>query len=91
MPIKHAALKQLRKDRKRAKRNQAVHSSLKTFTKRMRTLIEQRNTDEVKKFLPIVISRFDQAAAKGMIHKNVASRTKSRMMQKLAKLSPPKS
>ena len=91
MPIKHAALKQLRKDRKRAKRNQAVHSSLKTYTKRVRALLDQRQPDEVKKILPMVLSRFDQAAAKGMIHKNVASRTKSRFMRQLAKLSTSKS
>lgn len=89
MPIKHAALRQIRKDRKRAERNQAVQSLLKTLKKRARLLLEQDKREEMTQFLPEIIRQFDRAAAKGVIHHNVASRTKSRLMRRLGK--PPAS
>ena len=85
MPIKHAALKQLRKDPRRTVRNQAIHSELKTLKKQMRTLLGGSKSDDAKKFLPVIMRRFDQAAAKGIIHKNTASRVKSRLMAQLVK------
>lgn len=87
MPIKHAAVKQLRKDRTRAQRNVAVSSALKTLQKRVRVLLAQQQRDEVVRLLPAVMRQFDRAAAKGVIHKNVASRTKSRLMRRVRQLS----
>ena len=83
MPIKHAALKQIRKDRKRTTRNQAVESELKTLKKRLLTLLAAKQHAEASKLLPTVMRRFDQAAAKGIIHRKTASRTASRLMQRL--------
>ncbi len=87
MPIKRAALRQLRKDRKRSVRNQAAESELKTLKKRFLTLAASNNRDEAAKLFPKLMRRFDQAAAKGRIHHNTAARTKSRLMKRLAKLS----
>ena len=87
MPIKRAAVRQLRKDRKRTVRNQGFRSELKTLKKRFLTLLDGKQRDEANKFLPLLVRRFDQAAAKGLIHKNTASRTKSRLMHRLAKLA----
>jgi len=84
MPIKRAALRQLRKDRVRRVRNQAVASELKPLVNRMRALLAQQKRDEAVKLLPQLMKRFDQAAAKRVIHANTASRTKSRFMQRLA-------
>ena len=85
MPIKHAALRQIRKDRKRTLRNQGVDSALKTLTKRLRTLVAQQNREEAQQLLRVVAKRYDQAAAKGVIHKNTASRMKSRLTRFLQK------
>ncbi len=87
MPIKRAAVRQLRKDRKRTVRNQAIQSELKTLKKRFLSLVDERKRDEASKFLPVLARRFDQAAAKGLIHKNMAARTKSRLTHRLAKLA----
>jgi small subunit ribosomal protein S20 len=87
MPNKHAALKQLRKDHKRATNNQAVISELKTLKKRITLLLEQNKTEEALRSIPIVMKRYDQAAAKGVIHKNIAARTKSRLMHRLGSIS----
>jgi small subunit ribosomal protein S20 len=84
MPNKHAALKQLRKDKKRVIRNQSVLSELKTLKKRAILLLDAKKTDEAVKVIPLLMKCFDQAAAKGIIHKNIASRTKSRLMHRLA-------
>ena len=83
MPIKRAALRQLRKDKKRTTRNQAFQSELRTLKKRVLTLIGQ-NRAEAQHLLPTLMRRFDQAAAKGRIHKNTAARVKSRLMKRLA-------
>ena len=90
MPIKHAALKQIRKDRKRRLRNQAVRSELKTLTKRLVGLLAHQQVKEARELLRIVGKHYDHAAAKGIIHRNIASRYKSRLTRRLNKLSPAK-
>ena len=85
MPIKRAALRQLRKDRPRALRNQAVASELKTLKKQLAGLLAEHKREEAQRMFRVVSKRFDQAASKGVIHKNLASRTKSRFMRQLAK------
>ena len=79
MPIKHAALKQIRKDRLRQPRNQAIRSELKTLTKRMHTLLESQKLDEAATLLHLVAKRYDHAASKGVVHRNTAARYKSRL------------
>lgn len=79
MPIKHAALKQLRKDKKRQERNQAVRSELKTLTKHLLVLLKSRQLKEAETLLREVASKYDRAAAKKVIHPNTAARYKSRL------------
>ena len=88
MPNKRAALRQLRKDRVRHARNESVLSELKTLKKQLLGLLTARKREEAQKFLPQVVKRFDQAAAKHIIHKNVASRLKARLTRRLTKVSP---
>jgi small subunit ribosomal protein S20 len=83
MPIKHAALKQIRKDRKRQQRNQAVQSELKTLTKRLLALLKARQLDEAKTLIRQVVQQYDHAASKKIIHRNTAARYKSRLMRRL--------
>ncbi|MDP3703992.1 MAG: 30S ribosomal protein S20 [Candidatus Omnitrophota bacterium] len=83
MAIKHAALKQHRKDRKRQSRNQAVRSELKTLTKRFATLVTTQKMDEARTMLHTLTSKFDRAVSKGIIHRNTAARYKSRLALRL--------
>jgi len=85
MPIKHAALKQIRKDRKRRTRNQAVHSELKTLTKRLVSLLAAQQIDEARALIRSLTSKYDRAASKGIIHRNTAARYKSRLSVRLNK------
>jgi small subunit ribosomal protein S20 len=66
---------------KRAARNKAVKSELKT---RVKTASATIGTDENDEAVRQAVKRLDMAAAKGVIHKNQASRRKSRLMKKVA-------
>lgn len=83
MPIKHAALKQLRKDRKRQVRNQAVRSELKTVTKRFLALLKGQKLDEARALIRDVAKKYDRAASSRVVHPNTAARYKSRLMRRL--------
>ncbi len=83
MPIKHAALKQLRKDATRRQRNRAAQSRLRTLTKRLVTLLKDQQITEAKSLILEVVQAYDHAASKGLIHRNTAGRSKSRLMRRL--------
>ncbi len=68
-------------------RNKMAKSALKTSIKKYETAIVAGNVDEAKVLLGSAIKSIDMAASKGMIHKNVASRKKSRLTLKLNKLA----
>jgi small subunit ribosomal protein S20 len=65
---------------KRAERNKAVKSELKT---RVKTAHTAAGTDTAEEALRVAVKRLDMAAAKGVIHPNQAARRKSRLMKKL--------
>lgn len=83
MPIKHAALRQIRKDRKRQQRNQAIRSELKTLTKRLLGLLAAKKHDEAKSLLKTLASKFDRATSRGIVHHNTAARYKSRLTKRI--------
>jgi small subunit ribosomal protein S20 len=65
---------------KRADRNKAVRSELKTRVKNAVTSIGEDSNDEDVR---LAVKRIDMAAAKGIIHPNQAARRKSRLMKKV--------
>jgi small subunit ribosomal protein S20 len=65
---------------KRAERNKAVKSELKTRIKNAESTI---GTDDNTEAVRLAVKRIDMAAAKGMIHANAAARKKSRLMHKV--------
>ena len=83
MPILHASYKDIKKSAKKALRNQSVKSNLKTETKKFIELISSKKIEEAKKQLNCLMSQLDKAKSKGIIHRNTASRKKSRLMKKL--------
>lgn len=85
MPIKHAALKEIRKGLRRQAHNQAVRSELKTLTKRFLELVRARKPDEAKPLLQLIAKKYDGAASKKIIHRNTAARYKSRLTRRLLK------
>jgi small subunit ribosomal protein S20 len=65
---------------KRAERNKAVKSELKTRVKNATASIGSESNDEDVR---LAVKRLDMAAAKGVIHQNQAARRKSRLMKKV--------
>jgi small subunit ribosomal protein S20 len=78
-------MKDVKKSRERHARNIAVKSKIKTFVKKARTAIAGGDEAVVRTAVSAAISVTDKAAEKGIIHKNAASRRKSRLMRAAAK------
>jgi small subunit ribosomal protein S20 len=80
MPNSASAEKSLRKSLVRRERNRQQRGALRTRIKKFRTFLSEKPTQEAAdKEFSQVVKALDQAAAKGLIHKNAASRTKSRL------------
>lgn len=75
MPIIQSAIKKVRKDKLRTARNKKRALALKTLIKKARTTQSTKN-------LQAAFSALDKAAKVHLIHKNKASRLKSRLSQK---------
>jgi small subunit ribosomal protein S20 len=77
-------IKRNKQNEKRRLANKAVSSELKTRVKSAVKAAEAGADDVVEK-QRVAQKRIDMAAAKGVIHKNAASRRKSRLAKKIAR------
>ena len=68
-------------------RNRHAKSTIKTLFKKLETSVEEQNADEARTTATYLTSRIDNAAAKGILHKNNAAHKKSRVAHTLARLS----
>jgi len=82
MPNKKSAMKELRKGQARAKRNEQVMSGIKKLRKQSLKAVLAKDT-QAKELVVKTMKALDKAAGKGIIKKNTASRTKSRLHKKL--------
>jgi small subunit ribosomal protein S20 len=73
-------IKRNRQNEAARQRNKAVRSELKTRVK----LADAATGDEADELVRAAIKRIDQAASKGVLHKNTAARRKSQLMRKSA-------
>lgn len=72
MPIIKSAIKKMRKDKLRTKRNQVREDNL-------RSLIKKTRIEKSAESLTAVFSALDKAVKVNLIHKNRANRLKSRL------------
>lgn len=79
MPNKSSAKKALRQSIKKRSRNRIRKNAFKKLSKKARFLASQNKKEEAKKLLPSLYKALDKAAKSGIIHKNNASRKKSRL------------
>lgn len=91
MPITTSAKKALRQSKKRGIRNKRVRVRVRDVVKEMRTLTSQQKTEEAQLLLPKLYKTLDKAVKVGVMKKNTASRTKSRLTLSLVKDKPRKS
>lgn len=79
-------IKRNRQNERARLRNKAVKAELRT---RIKNAVAEttESAETAKETLRLAIKRLDQAAAKGVIHKNQAANRKSRLVKRLSKLS----
>jgi len=81
MPNTASAKKRLRQNEKLRIHNRASRSQLRTQLRRVHEAVKAGNTDAAQAELRVAQKRIDQAAAKNLIHRNAAARTKSRLVK----------
>jgi len=85
MPNSPAAKKDLRQSAKRRLHNRKLRSSLRTVIKNVRTAAESGDAEQANSAFRVATKELDNAAAKHLIHKNKAARTKSRLAKLIKK------
>jgi small subunit ribosomal protein S20 len=80
-----SALKAHRQSLVHRERNRRYRSQLRSTLKQIRTVLDSKDQTAANKQLGQAISLIDKMAGKGIIHRNTASRYKSRLSARLAK------
>ncbi|MCC9641234.1 30S ribosomal protein S20 [Rhodopirellula sp. JC740] len=79
MPNTQSAAKRLRQNEKRRLLNRATRSNMRTAIRRVRDAVANNDLETAKDAFQAAQKKLDRAAAKNLIHKNAAARTKSRL------------
>jgi small subunit ribosomal protein S20 len=82
---KKSAIKRMRQNPKRRARNRYFTTRARTMIKKARIELDG-GTEDARQATLEAISALDKAAEKGILHKNNASRRKSRLMRRLAQM-----
>ena len=83
MPHTQSAKKRHKQSIRRRARNKAVKAELRTEVKQVRAAVTAGNLEAAQKDLVVAQTKLDRAAVRGIIHKNKASRLKSRLSKAL--------
>lgn len=89
MPNTPSAKKRLKQDTKRRARNRAVKSAIRTQFKKVLSALAAGDVQTAEAEFRVAAKRLDQAAAKGVIHLNAASRSKSRLSARIKAAKQP--
>jgi small subunit ribosomal protein S20 len=87
MPNTKSAIKAARQNIKRRITNLNALEAIKKTAKQVRKLVTAGNKSEATKALSSAFAALDKAAKKNIIHKNNASRHKSRLAAMVTKIS----
>lgn len=79
MPNTASAKKRLRQNAKRRQHNRTLRSRMRTQIRRVREAVDAGDGEKAQAEFRVAAKRLDQAAAKNLIHKNAAARSKSRL------------
>ena len=82
-----SAIKRARQNTKRRKHNASRRSMLRTYIKKVLKAIDEGNAKEANSHYLVAQKVIDKAANKGLVHNNMASRTKSRLVAKIKALA----
>jgi len=78
-----SAKKRIKVTQTKTLNNRMVKSALKTAIKKFEVAVEAKNSEEAKTLYTSVVKSLDMASSKGVVHKNMAARKKSRLATKL--------
>jgi small subunit ribosomal protein S20 len=74
-----SALKRVRQTEQRTEMNRASKSRMRTSLRKLRTALSSGNQEEAQTLFRATVSVLDKSVQKGVLHKNTASRYKSRL------------
>ncbi len=83
MPNIKSAKKRVKVIKTKTLQNQMIKSNLKTVIKKFEVAVSENNKEVAAEAFKLVMKKIDQAAAKGILAKNTASRKKARLAAKL--------
>jgi small subunit ribosomal protein S20 len=83
MPHTSSAKKRLRQYEKRRLHNRAIKRALKTQIKKVVATAETAGVDQLRQEYQLAAKKLDKAAAKRVIHPNLAARKKSQLARLL--------
>jgi len=83
MPHTKSAKKRLRQNEVRRLRNRAMKSQIKTQIKKVQTAAQGGTAEDLQKQYNLAAKKLDHAAAKRVIHPNLAARKKSQLARLL--------
>lgn len=84
MPNIKSAKKRVLVNATKAANNKSTNSALKTAIKKANAAIEANDANKAD-VVKVAVKKLDQAAAKGLLHKNNAAHKKSQLVNKLNK------
>ena len=83
MPHTRSAKRRLRQSEQRRLQNRAIKSTIKTQIKKVLALAKAASTEQLQEEYRIAVKKLDKAAAKRVIHPNLAARKKSQLARLL--------
>ena len=87
MPNIKSAEKRVRIIEKKTNENKAVKTKVRTFIKKFKTCIENKEVENAQKAYVEVVSVMDKAVSDGVIHKNSSNRKKPTLQNFLTNLN----
>jgi small subunit ribosomal protein S20 len=89
MPQTQSAKKRLRQNIARRDRNRAVKRSIRTECRKVLEAVKAGNADQAEGQFRVAATKLDRAAARKVIHRNAAARTKSRLSARIKAVKKP--
>ena len=86
MPNIKSAKKRVLVIDKKTLENRMVKSAIKTELKKFEAAVSEGNKANAQELFAVCVKKLDQAAAKGVYHKNTVSRKKSQLAKAVAAL-----
>ena len=84
MPHTRSAEKRNRQNEKRRLRNRAAKKAIKGHIKKLLDAVHDANPDLIQSEFKAVVRKLDKAAAKRVVHPNLAARKKSQLAKLIA-------